>query len=81
MNIAIFSVWKLKWKCHMLVGAVTSAMTILCFTSYLLASCEISRTAGYFGKKLYSFAIFYLLNTKVLLIDEASPWRRDIDCN
>ena len=36
MNIAIFSVWKLKWKCHMLVGAVTSAMTILCFTSYLL---------------------------------------------
>ena len=51
------------------------------FYVIFVASCEISRTAGYFGKKLYSFAIFYLLNTKVLLIDEASPWRRDIDCN
>ena len=36
MNIAIFSVWKLKWRSHLLVGAVTSSLTVVCFMQYLL---------------------------------------------
>ena len=35
-NIAIFSVWKLKWRRHVLVALLTSMMTIVCFTVYLL---------------------------------------------
>lgn len=36
MNIAIFSVWKKKWRRHFLVAVITSVMTLCCFTVYLL---------------------------------------------
>ena len=37
MNIAIFSVWKLKWRSHLLVGFVTSSLIVICFLPlYLL---------------------------------------------
>lgn len=36
MNVAIFSVWKLKWRRHLLVAMVTLTMTLFCFPVYLL---------------------------------------------
>ena len=46
LNIAVVRVWRKKWRKHMLVASILTAMTLCYFTSHLFAVVKAKNTLG-----------------------------------
>ena len=46
LNIAVVRVWRKKWRKHMLIGFILTAMTLCYFTSHLFAVVKAKNTSG-----------------------------------
>ena len=46
LNIAVVRVWRKKWRKHMLVAFILTAMTLCYFTSHLFAVVKAKNTSG-----------------------------------
>ena len=46
LNVAVVRVWKKKWRKHMLVAFILTALTLCYFTTHLFAVVEAKNTAG-----------------------------------
>lgn len=46
LNVAVVRVWKKKWRKHMLVAFILTAVTLCYFTTHLFAVVEAKNTAG-----------------------------------
>ena len=46
LNIAVVRVWRKKWRKHMLVASILTAMTLCYFTSHLFAVVKANSASG-----------------------------------